>query len=87
MDHKDKLAETLREFNESLALSAAAQTGTYQGAPTLPALTSYATQFGQWGVPQTGAQTLAAQQQNATLYGFNPTLGAGGVPMGANGRR
>jgi hypothetical protein len=73
---KDKLSETLREFNESLALSAAAQTGTYQGAPTLPALTSYATQFGQWGVPQTGAQTLASQQQGfaqqqalAEMYG------------------
>jgi hypothetical protein len=83
---KDKLGETVREFNESLALSAAAQTGQYQGAPTLPALTSYATQFGQWGVPQTGAQTLAAQAQNAGLYGFNPGLNAQGVPIGANGQ-
>lgn len=60
---KDKFAEDTRRFNETFGITQAGLTGQYQGAPTLPALTSYATQFGTWGVPQPGAQTLAAQQQ------------------------
>ena len=83
---RDKLAQDIRAFNEGLAVTQAGLTGQYQGAPTVPALQAYATQFGQWGVPQTGAQTLAAQAQNAGLYGFNPGLNAQGVPIGANGQ-
>lgn len=83
---KDKFAEDVRQYNQNFGVTQAGLTGQYQGAPTLPALTSYANQFGQWGVPQTGAQTLAAQAQNAGLYGYNPTLGANGVPIGANGQ-
>src|SRR5262245_23280077 len=48
-------------FSESL--STAQMTGLFNGQPTLPAMTSYANQFGQWGVPQPGQQTLAAQGQ------------------------
>jgi hypothetical protein len=60
---KDKFAEDIRRFNENFAVAQAALTGQYQGQATLPALTSYATQFGQWGVPTTGQATLEAQQQ------------------------
>jgi len=55
--------EAVRQFNQTFGVTQAGVTGTYNGAPTLPALTSYANQFGTWGVPQSGAQTLAAQQQ------------------------
>jgi hypothetical protein len=55
--------ELVRQFNQEFGVKEAGVTGTYQGAPTLPALTSYATQFGQWGVPTAGQQTLPAQQQ------------------------
>lgn len=55
--------EMVRQFNANFGVTQAGLTGTYNGAPTLPALTSYANQFGQWGVPTTGQQTLAAQQQ------------------------
>lgn len=58
-----KFQEDIRQFNESLGIQQAGLTGQYQGAPTLPALTSYANQFGQWGVPTQGQATLAAQQQ------------------------
>ena len=60
---REKFADDVRRFNENLAVTQAGLTGQYQGQATLPALTSYATQFGQWGVPQQGAQTLAAQSQ------------------------
>lgn len=60
---KDKFAEDTRRFNENFGITQAGMTGTYQGQATLPALTSYANQFGTWGVPQQGATTLAAQQQ------------------------
>jgi hypothetical protein len=59
----DKFNEVIRQYNENLAISQAGLTGAYQGQPTFPALTSYANQFGMWGVPQQGQQTLAAQQQ------------------------
>lgn len=59
----DKFHEDIRQYNQNFGLNQAGITGTYQGAPTLPALTSYATQFGQWGVPTTGQQTLAGQAQ------------------------
>jgi len=61
-----KFEEDVRQYNQNFGLNQAAVTGTYQGAPTLPALTSYATQFGQWGVPQQGQSTLAAQNQAYT---------------------
>lgn len=83
---QSKFTEAVRQFNENLSMSQAGLTGQYQGTATLPALTGYANQFGTWGVPQQGAQTLASQAQNAGLYGFNPTLGANGVPMGPNGQ-
>jgi hypothetical protein len=60
---KEKFAEDTRRFNEQFAVTQAGLTGMYQGAATLPALTSYATQFGQWGQPTAGQSTLAAQQQ------------------------
>jgi hypothetical protein len=60
---RDKFNEAVRQFNENLGIAQAGITGTYQGAPTLPALTGYATQFGMWGVPTPGQQTLAARQQ------------------------
>jgi hypothetical protein len=51
-------------------------------------MTGYATQFGTWGVPQTGQSTLAAQQQAqanaqrwAELYGYTPTFDANGQPI------
>jgi hypothetical protein len=59
----DKFNEVIRQYNENLAISQAGLTGAYRGQPTFPALTSYANQFGMWGVPQQGQQTLAAQQQ------------------------
>jgi len=62
LDQK-KFDESVRQYNEGLAVTQAGLTGTYQGAPTLPALQAYASQFGTWGVPQTGQSTLAAQQQ------------------------
>jgi len=61
--NREAFQRAVYEFDKTFGLTEAGVTGTYQGAPTLPALTSYATQFGQWGVPQQGAQTLAAQQQ------------------------
>jgi len=61
-----KFEEDTRQFNQTFGITQAGLTGTYQGAPTLPALTSYATQFGQWGVPTAGQSTLAAQNQAYT---------------------
>ena len=58
-----KFEDDIRRWNETFGITQAGVTGTYQGNPTLPALTSYATQFGTWGVPQAGQQTLAAQNQ------------------------
>lgn len=55
--------EAVRQFNANFGLNVAGLTGTYNGQPTLPAMTSYANQFGTWGVPTAGQQTLAAQQQ------------------------
>jgi len=55
--------EFVRQFNQNFGLQVAGLTGTYNGAPTLPAMTSYATQFGTWGVPTAGQSTLAAQNQ------------------------
>ena len=43
---KDKFTEDTRRFNETFGITQAGLTGNYQGAPTLPALTSYANQFG-----------------------------------------
>lgn len=63
----DRFHEDIRQYNQNFGLNQAAITGAYQGAPTLPALTSYATQFGTWGAPTTGQQTLAAQQQAETI--------------------
>jgi hypothetical protein len=60
---RDKFSEAVRQFNANLGISEAGLTGAYQGKPTIPAMQAYATQFGTWAVPQTGAQTLAAQQQ------------------------
>jgi hypothetical protein len=60
---REQFAEGIRQFNQNFGVTQAGVTGTYNGAPTLPALTSYATQFGQWGVPTAGQATLAAQQQ------------------------
>jgi len=58
-----KFSEAIRQFNENLGIAKSGVTGTYEGQPTFPALTSYANQFGTWGVPQQGQQTLAANQQ------------------------
>jgi len=67
--YNQDFAEKIRQYNENLAISQAGLTGQYQGAPTLPALTGYATQFGTWGVPTTGQETLASQLQAANLLG------------------
>ena len=61
-----KFEEDVRQFNQTFGITQAGLTGTYEGQPTLPALTSYATQFGQWGVPTAGQATLAAQNQAYT---------------------
>jgi len=61
-----KFEEDVRQFNQTFGITEAGLTGTYGGQPTLPALTSYATQFGQWGVPTAGQATLAAQNQAYT---------------------
>jgi hypothetical protein len=58
-----KFEEDVRQFNQTFGITEAGLTGTYGGQPTLPAMTSYANQFGQWGVPTAGQATLAAQQQ------------------------
>lgn len=63
---QNKFTEAIRQFNENLSIAQSGVTGQYGGQPTFPALTSYATQFGQWGVPQQGQQTLAAQNQAYT---------------------
>ena len=60
---RDKFAEDTRRFDQTFGITQAGLTGSYQGAPTLPALTSYANQFGTWGTPTVGQATLAAQQQ------------------------
>src|SRR5215467_3511724 len=64
--NNDKLAFDMatQAFNQKI--SEAGLTGMYQGAPTVPALQSYANMFGTWAVPTQGQQTLGAQQQ-----GFN----------------
>jgi hypothetical protein len=51
-------------FNETI--TQAGLTGTYQGAPTQAALQFAATNFGTWGMPTQGQQTLAAQNQAFT---------------------
>lgn len=48
------------------AIAQAGVTGTYNGQPTLGAMTSYANQFGTWGVPNAGQQTLTSQNQGFT---------------------
>jgi len=48
-------------FNQTV--TQAGLTGMYQGSPTQSALQFAATNFGTWGMPQQGQQTLAAQQQ------------------------
>jgi len=50
-------------------ITKAGLTGMYGGAPTLQAMQQYATQFGTWGAPAAGQQTLEAQQQAANLLG------------------
>ena len=83
---QQKFAESVRQYNEGLAVTQAGLTGAYQGQPTMPALQAYANQFGTWGVPTQGEQTLAAQNQAFTqgitqagvtgLYQGAPTLAA-----------
>ena len=70
-------------FNEAVTQSGL--TGMYQGMPTQAALQFGATNFGTWGMPQQGQQTLAAQnqqftqqQQLAQMYG--QYYGAGQAP-------
>lgn len=53
-------------FNETV--TQAGLTGTYQGMPTQAALQFAATNFGTWGMPTTGQQTLASQEQAYTQW-------------------
>jgi len=58
-------------------IARAGLTGEYQSDPTLAARQFYAQQFGIYGKPVAGQQTLAAQQQAAQLSGYYqgaPTL-------------
>src|SRR5215471_3542767 len=64
--NNDKLAFDMATQAFNQAISAAGLTGMYQGAPTIPAMQSYANMFGTWAQPAAGQQTLGAQQQ-----GFN----------------
>ena len=80
---KEKFAEDTRRFNEQFQVTQAGLSGMYQDAPTLPALTSYANQFGLWGVPTAGQQTLAAQNQYFTqgLAGISQAAGMQANPF------
>jgi hypothetical protein len=73
----DTEAYTKAAQEAATVLAQAGATGTYNGMPTQAAIKqaadiaqqqgatmlSYATQFGTWGMPQAGQQTLASQQQ------------------------
>ena len=58
-----KFQQDINQFNQTFGITQAGVTGQYQGQPTLQALTSWANQFGTYGQPTLGQQTLAAQQQ------------------------
>jgi len=73
----------LQYYNQQIALQKAQQawkeevdkaglTGMYGGAYTMPTQQWFAQQFGTWGTPEAGQQTLAANQQQ---FGQGATLG------------
>lgn len=78
----DKAKQAWQETMDKAGL-----TGTFDGMPTQAALQFGAEQFGIWGAPQQGQETLASKQQtfsqglsNAALYGQN--VGPGGAAAG-----
>lgn len=81
---RDKMAETIRQFNESLGVSAAGLTGTYQGQPTMQAQQQAFQQ--QLGLITTAAglqanpfRQQAAMGQMGRLLGGQGVQGFGGL--------
>ena len=63
-----KFQDTVRQFNENLAIAQGGVTGVYQGAPTLAARLQQANLYGT-ETPGAGAETLASQLQRAQQLG------------------